>query len=87
MSKPFSAFWEGCTRTTFPSFSIAPRINTSETIPAIFFFGKLQTILGDREDIKIVGDRFIFESELLFDSASANLQIEGREKWESSIIK
>ena len=28
------------------------------------FFGKLQTILGEREDIKIVGDRFIFESEL-----------------------
>ena len=39
------------------------------------FFGKLKTILGDRKDIKIVGDRFIFESELLFDSASANLAI------------
>ena len=44
------------------------------------FFGKLQTILGDRQDIKIVGDRFIFESELLFDSASANLQFSGMEK-------
>ena len=44
------------------------------------FFGKLQSLLGDREDIKIVGDRFIFESELLFDSASAILQIEGKEK-------
>ena len=44
------------------------------------FFGKLQSILGDREDIKIVGDRFIFESELLFDSASANLQLAGKEK-------
>ena len=44
------------------------------------FFGKLQSILGDREDIKIVGDRFIFESELLFDSASANLQAVGMEK-------
>ena len=44
------------------------------------FFGKLQTILGDREDIKIVGDRFIFESKLLFDSASANLQKDGMEK-------
>ena len=44
------------------------------------FFGKLQSLLGDREDIKIVGDRFIFESELLFDSASAVLQIEGKEK-------
>ena len=44
------------------------------------FFGKLQKILGQREDIKIVGDRFIFESELLFDSASADLQINGKEK-------
>jgi len=44
------------------------------------FFGKLQLILGDRKDIKIVGDRFIFESELLFDSASANLQSAGMEK-------
>jgi len=44
------------------------------------FFGKLQKILGERADIKIVGDRFIFESELLFDSASANLQLEGKEK-------
>ena len=44
------------------------------------FFGKLQNLLGDREDIKVVGDRFIFESELLFDSASANLQEKGKEK-------
>ena len=44
------------------------------------FFGKLQTILGNRKDIKIVGDRFIFESELLFDSASADLQISGKQK-------
>ena len=44
------------------------------------FFGRLQSILGDRKDIKIVGDRFIFESELLFDSGSASLQFEGKEK-------
>ena len=44
------------------------------------FFGKLQSLLGDRDDIKVVGDRFIFESELLFDSASANLQENGKEK-------
>ena len=31
-------------------------------------------------DIKIVGDRFIFETELLFDSASADLQESGKEK-------
>jgi len=44
------------------------------------FFGKLQNILGERDDIKIVGDRFIFESELLFDSASADLQLKGKAK-------
>ena len=44
------------------------------------FFGKLQNLLGNRDDIKVVGDRFIFESELLFDSASANLQENGKEK-------
>jgi len=44
------------------------------------FFGKLQSLLGDRDDIKVVGDRFIFESELLFDSASANLQENGKEQ-------
>ena len=44
------------------------------------FFGKLQSLLGDRDDIKVVGDRFIFESELLFDSASANLQANGKAK-------
>ncbi len=44
------------------------------------FFGKLQSILGKRDDIKIVGDRFIFETELLFDSASAELQVLGKEK-------
>ena len=42
------------------------------------FFGRLKEILGDREDLRIVGDRFIFESELLFDSGSANLQAEGK---------
>ena len=44
------------------------------------FFGRLRAILGNREDILIVGDRFIFESELLFDSASADLQLSGKEK-------
>jgi len=44
------------------------------------FFGKLKNILGEREDIKVVGDRFIFESELLFDSGSASLRKEGKSK-------
>ena len=44
------------------------------------FFGKLQSIFGERKDIRIVGDRFIFESELLFDSGSSTLQIQGEKQ-------
>ncbi len=42
------------------------------------FFGRLRRILGDRPDIRIVGDRFVFQSELLFATASADLGPEGR---------
>ena len=42
------------------------------------FFGKLSEALADREDVQIKGDRFIFQSEILFDSGSANFQDEGR---------
>jgi chemotaxis protein MotB len=42
------------------------------------FFGKLREILGSRPDIRIVGDRFVFQSELFFDSGSAVLNAEGR---------
>ena len=40
----------------------------------------MQSILGERDDIKIVGDRFIFESELLFDSGSSTLQVQGEKR-------
>jgi len=42
------------------------------------FFGKLREILGNRPDIRVVGDRFVFQSELFFDSGSAILNPEGR---------
>ena len=42
------------------------------------FFGRLRAILGDRPDIRIVGDRFVFQSEVFFDSGSAALLPEGR---------
>jgi chemotaxis protein MotB len=42
------------------------------------FFGTLREILGDRPDIRIVGDRFVFQSELFFDSGAATLRPEGR---------
>ena len=32
------------------------------------FFGRLREVLGDRRDIRIVGDRFVFQSEVLFPS-------------------
>jgi chemotaxis protein MotB len=42
------------------------------------FFGKLRDILGKRPDIRIVGDRFVFQSEVFFDSGQAVLRPEGR---------
>jgi chemotaxis protein MotB len=42
------------------------------------FFGRLREILGNRADIRIVGDRFVFQSEVLFDSGQAVLNPEGR---------
>ena len=42
------------------------------------FFGKLREILGNRPDIRVVGDRFVFQSELFFDSGAATLRPEGR---------
>ena len=42
------------------------------------FFGKLREILGNRPDIRVVGDRFVFQSEVFFDSGQAQLRPEGR---------
>jgi len=41
------------------------------------FFGRLREILGDRPDIRIVGDRFVFQSEVLFDVGSAEISQAG----------
>jgi chemotaxis protein MotB len=41
------------------------------------FFGRLRTILGERPDIRIVGDRFVFQSEIFFDTGQAVLLPEG----------
>ncbi len=40
------------------------------------FFGRLRAILGDRPDIRIVGDRFVFQSEVFFDPGAAALRPE-----------
>jgi chemotaxis protein MotB len=44
------------------------------------FFGRLRVVLGNRPDIRVVGDRFVFQSEILFASGSAELGKEGREQ-------
>jgi chemotaxis protein MotB len=42
------------------------------------FFGRLREILSDRENIRIVGDRFVFQSEVLFPSGAAVINDEGK---------
>ncbi len=42
------------------------------------FFGQLREVLGDEEGVRIVGDRFVFSSEVLFPSGSVNLRPEGK---------
>lgn len=42
------------------------------------FFGRLRTVLGEHPSIRIAGDRFVFQSELLFPSGEARLTPEGQ---------
>jgi chemotaxis protein MotB len=42
------------------------------------FFGRLRQILGNRPGIRVVGDRFVFQSEVLFDSGKAEINPAGR---------
>lgn len=42
------------------------------------FFGRLREVLGNRRDIRIVGDRFVFQSEVLFGSGDTHLQAGGK---------
>jgi chemotaxis protein MotB len=44
------------------------------------FFGRLREILSDRENIRIVGDRFVFQSEVLFPVGSEVINEAGREE-------
>ncbi|MEP0709775.1 peptidoglycan -binding protein [Parvibaculum sp.] len=44
------------------------------------FFGRLRAILGDRQDIEIVGDRFAMQSEIFFESGSADINPEGEQQ-------
>ena len=42
------------------------------------FFGRLREILSDRPDVKVVGDRFVLPSEVLFETGQASLTPEGK---------
>lgn len=44
------------------------------------FFGRLREILGNQAGIRIVGDRFVFQSEVLFDTGSAEIGPQGKEQ-------
>lgn len=41
------------------------------------FFGKLRTLLANREDVRVVGDRFVFQAEVLFPSGSDIINPQG----------
>ncbi len=41
------------------------------------FFGRLRELLRGRKDIRVVGDRFVFQSEVLFESGEADMTVEG----------
>ena len=44
------------------------------------FFGRLREILADRNNIRIVGDRFVFQSEVLFPSGGADVSDRGKQE-------
>ncbi len=44
------------------------------------FFGRLRQVLGERPEVRIVGDRFVFQGEVLFAPASAELSEAGRQQ-------
>ena len=44
------------------------------------FFGQLRDVLGRQQGIRIVGDRFVFQSEVLFDKGSAEIGKPGQEQ-------
>lgn len=44
------------------------------------FLAALQKIVGNRSDIRVVGDRFVFQSEVFFDIGSAELGSQGKDQ-------
>jgi chemotaxis protein MotB len=56
--------------------ALAERVNELKRYRSDFF-GKLREILGDRSDVRVVGDRFVLQSEVFFDTGRADLKPEG----------
>jgi chemotaxis protein MotB len=44
------------------------------------FFGRLREILAERSDVRVVGDRFVFQSEVLFSAGAAEVSQVGTEE-------
>ena len=44
------------------------------------FFGKLKKALGQRKDVRVVGDRFVFQSEVLFDVGASGINGKGKKE-------
>ncbi|RYE08966.1 MAG: peptidoglycan -binding protein [Hyphomicrobiales bacterium] len=44
------------------------------------FFGRLRTILEGRADVRVVGDRFVFQSEVLFGAGEAAISTAGQDE-------
>lgn len=42
------------------------------------FFGRLRDLMGNRSDVRIVGDRFVLQSEVLFAKGAAELGVAGQ---------
>ncbi|MGF1456303.1 MAG: peptidoglycan -binding protein [Alphaproteobacteria bacterium] len=42
------------------------------------FFGRLRDVMADRDNIRVEGDRFVFQSEVLFGSGTAEINAEGK---------
>ncbi|MEL0106198.1 MAG: peptidoglycan -binding protein [Rhodospirillaceae bacterium] len=44
------------------------------------FFGRLRKVLGTQRGVRVVGDRFVFQSEVLFSSGSAKIELAGQKQ-------
>jgi chemotaxis protein MotB len=56
--------------------ALAERVNELKRYRSDFF-GKLREILGNRSDVRVVGDRFVLQTEVFFDTGRADLKPEG----------